>query len=124
MLVRTRNILGIFSVLLFAVSTPCQNEIIEIQEPFEAQALAGQVRVGEDPNGVKGVLAERCTSDWKSVLESTYTDEKEHFNFPKASRRKLHYLRLSFRGAHTLRVKVKITRSGTKKLSLTLEFAT
>lgn len=114
----------LLGVLLFALSAPCQNEIIEIDKPFEAQGLSGKVRVGDDPAGVKGALVEYCTPHWKSTTDSTHTDETGSFSFPKMPKRKLHYLRLSFPGAHTVLIKVRITRSGPKDFSLALPFRT
>lgn len=89
-----------------------------------SRTLSGTVQLGDSPEGVKGVLFEWCTTDWKTVKASTRTDEKGRFSFTKASRKELHYLRFSFPGVHTLQVKVKIIRSGPKELTVRLEFAT
>lgn len=117
--------LGFLSLALLVVRTAfCQTEIIVREKPLESRALGGKVQLGDSPEGVKGVLVEWCSPDWKTVKTSTRTDEKGRFSFPKASEKELHYLRFSLPGAHTLQVKVKIVRSGRKELTVRLEFAT
>lgn len=116
-------ILGVLG-LLVASDIFSQNQIISIDEPLKAQRLSGRVQLGDHPSPVRGVLVELCTKDWKAVKTSTHTDENGHFEFPRASKRELHYLRFSLYGAHTLLVKVKIDRSGPKELSISLTFAT
>ncbi len=101
-----------------------QTEIIVREKPLESRTLAGTVQLGDSPEGVKGVLVEWCSPDWKTVKTSTRTDEKGRFSFGKASMKELHYLRFSFPGTHTLQVKITITRSGPKELTVRLEFAT
>lgn len=110
--------------LLMAPTALCQNEVIQREKPMKVQSLSGRVQLGDSPEGVKGVLVEDCTPDWKAVKSSTYTDEHGHFNFPDASEKQMHYLRLSLHGAHTLLIKVKIDRSGQKDLRLVLSFST
>jgi len=110
--------------LLTASIAFCQNEVVVREKPLKAQSLSGRVQLGDSPEGVKGVLVEDCTDDWKVVKTSTYTDDNGHFNFPNASRKQVHYLRLSFHGAHTLQIKVKIDHSQRKELSLALAFST
>lgn len=117
--------LGFLSLaLLVARPALCQTEIIVREKPLESRALAGAVQLGDSPEGVKGVLVEWCSPDWKTVKTSTRTDEKGRFSFSKASKKELHYLRFSFPGAHTLQIKVKMTGSGPKELTVRLEFAT
>jgi hypothetical protein len=111
-------------MLLTTSNAACQNEIIVDQRPMIVQSLSGQVQLGDSRDGVKGVLVEDCASDWKVVKTSTHTDDNGHFNLPNASRKQMHYLRLSLLGAHTLLVKVKVDRSGQKELSLILAFST
>jgi hypothetical protein len=110
--------------LLIVAGASAQNEVIEREKPLKAQSLSGRVQLGDSPEGVKGVLVEECTKDWKTVKASTHTDEDGHFSFPNASRKRTHYLRLSFHGANTLLVKVKLDRSGQQELSLVLSFST
>jgi len=119
-------LLGLFSTfsLLMAANAVCQNEVIEREKPLKAQSLSGRVQLGDSPEGVKGVLVEECTNDWKLVKTSTHTDDNGYFNFPNASRKQMHFLRFSFHGAHTLLIKVRIDRSGQKELSIVLSFST
>lgn len=125
-LIRKIALFGLFfSFLLLVASTAlCQNEVIQREKTMRVQSLSGRVQLGDSPEGVKGVLVEDCTPDWKAVKTSTYTDANGHFNFPDASAKRIHYLRLSFHGAHTLLIKVKIDRSGQKRLHLVLSFST
>lgn len=110
--------------LLVAVAGFGQNEVIVREKPLKARTLSGRVQLGDSPEGVKGVLVEECTSNWKIVKAATRTDENGHFNLPSASKNGIHYLRLSLHGANTLLIKVKIDRSGQKELSLVLSFST
>ena len=117
--------LGLLSLALLVARTAfCQTEITVREKPLESRALSGTVQLGDSPEGLKGVLVEWCSPDWKTVKTSTRTDEKGRFSFSKASKKELHYLRFSLPGAHTLQVKVKIIRSGPKELAVRLEFAT
>ena len=110
--------------LVMVPAAICQNEVIKKEKPRKVQSLSGRVQLGDSPEGVKGVLVEDCTPDWKAVKFLTYTDENGHFSFPDASKKQMHYLRLSFHGAHTLLIKVKIDPSGHKELSVVLFFST
>jgi hypothetical protein len=111
--------LALFSLFAFG-----QSEIVSIEKLIKTQTLSGRVQLGDSTEGVKGVLVEECSSDWKFVKASTLTDENGHFQLPNGSRKGTHHLRLSLYGAHTLLVKVKITRSGDKELTLVLSFKT
>ena len=110
--------------LIIAANGRCQTEMIERIKSMKAQNLSGRVQLGDSPEGVKGVLVEECTSDWKTVKASTYTDENGHFQLPSSSEKLLHYLRFSLRGAHTVLIRVKIDRSGPRELMLVLAFMT
>jgi len=116
-------VLADFIFLLSAVSFS-QNEIIQISEPFKVKSLSGKVSLGRSPEGVKGVLVESCSRDWKTVITSTHTNENGYFIFPNASANKIYFLRLSLSGAHTLMIKAKVSKSADKELALVLEFAT
>ena len=110
--------------LMIASNAYCQNEIIVRENPMKAQSLSGRVQLGRSPEGVKGVLVEDCTNKWSTVKAWTYTDGNGHFSFANVSPKKIHYLRLSFHGAHTLLIKVKICGSAQKELLLVLNFKT
>jgi hypothetical protein len=102
----------------------CQNEIVIEQQPIHAQSLSGRVHIVGSPEGVKGVLVEECTRDWKAAKRSTYTDDDGHFSFPGARRNRLYYLRVSLTAFKTVLIKVTIDASGTKQLSVALEYKT
>jgi hypothetical protein len=119
-------LLALFSNLLLLIPprAASQNEVTEADETFKARNLSGQVQLGDSSEGVKGVLVEDCTPHWKAVKASTHTDNMGRFNFPHASRARVHYLRLSFRGAHTLLIRVKLESTAPQELLLKLSFAT
>jgi len=99
-------------------------EIVEAKIKL-TQNLSGIARpMALSEPGVKGVLVEDCSSDWKRVISSTHTDEKGHFDFPDANREKLHYLRFSMDGINTSLIKAKISKTGDKELSIILNIAT
>jgi len=116
----------VFVTILVLVSWNAfaQTQLVVKEKPIKAQSLAGKVQLGDSREGVRGVLVEDCSDDWKAVLASTHTDEGGQFIFAKPSRNRMHYLRLSFPGANTLLVKVKLDHSGEQKLSLVLAFST
>jgi hypothetical protein len=91
----------------------------------KTQTLAGVVRIdGSDSDGIKGVLVEDCSSDWKRVIASTETDESGHFSLPNAQKAGLHYLRFSMYAVRTRLVKARIVKKGPKELSVGLNNAT
>jgi hypothetical protein len=93
-------------------------EIVEAKIKL-TQNLSGIARpMALSEPGVKGVLVEDCSSDWKRVISSTHTD------FPDANREKLHYLRFSMDGINTSLIKAKISKTGDKELSIILNIAT
>lgn len=124
MFVLNLNLRVLAGVLLFSMSAFGQTEIIVLEEPLESQYLSGVVQVGDAPEGAKGVLVELCSTEWKSVKASKRTDKNGRFKFRNPARDDIQYLRLSFPGAHTLQVKVRITKVGPKKLALRLDFST
>lgn len=116
----------ILSVLTIGTSAPVvgQNTLHIYEKALKAHTLAGIVRVGHGGEGAQGVLVEKCSEDWNTVMASTLTDEQGHFAFPRATRKGFHYLRLSGPGITTVLVKVKICRSAPQELSITIPFST
>jgi hypothetical protein len=110
--------------LLLSTASFSQNEIIQISEPIKVKSLSGPVSLGRSPEGIKGVLVESCSRDWKTVIASTHTDENGYFVFPNACANKTYFLRLSLSGAHTLLIKAKISNASDKELAIVLEFKT
>lgn len=121
---RQIGLCGFVFTLLIALAAFAQNEIIEIEKPLKAQSLSGLVQLGPSPEGVPGVLVEECTKGWKAIKASIHTDGDGHFVLPPGTKSGVHYLRLSFRGAKTLLIKVKLDASAPKELALILSVAT
>jgi len=89
------------------------------------QTLSGTVRPGDvTEKGLKDVLVEDCSPDWKMVIASTHTDENGHFNLLGADKKKLHYLRFSKYGINTSLIKARIGTRGDRDLSIILNVAT
>ncbi|MGA3370514.1 MAG: hypothetical protein ABSC48_02010 [Terracidiphilus sp.] len=119
-----------FLVVCSPISANSNEETVHYDWVFKSQSLSGTIRVGcgdcikgasidETSTILKGALVEEMTTDWKTVLSTTRTDENGHFSIPNPASKNLHYLRLSFYGCHTTYVKVRITR-WTRKKEVTL----
>src|SRR5260370_35883043 len=117
-MVRGANTLPLLFVLALssAPQSHAQVELIEVERPCHAHHLAGIVLdpTGEPVAGVRvdvckppatsGVLRWDC--DPEQALESTTTDSKGHFEFPKANRGRRHYLNFSFPGFDPSQIRV------------------
>jgi len=96
--------LGLAALLLgFVRPALAGNELIVIERPFHARALAGVV---VDWNGapVPGVTIEDCDPAFDRVLASTTTDASGHFAFPEAKIGTTHYLRLKSNGFNQMHI--------------------
>jgi len=82
--------------------------IIRADNVLESRALEGTV-IFDHQSGISGALVEDCTPDWKKPIADTRTDAKGKFSFPNTNAKRIHYLRISWEGANTLLVKVKIS---------------
>lgn len=60
----------IVGLLAISSSTFAQNELVVRDKPMKARNLGGRVQIGISPEGVKGVLVEDCSKDWKNLCAS------------------------------------------------------
>ena len=98
------RILLIFCVVAWS-GVQCQNATIVQDNVLSSQTLSGHVQLGSNPSGLKNVLVEICSPDWKKRISSTITDEDGSFSFEKTKRAGLYHLRLSMPGTNTLLVR-------------------
>jgi hypothetical protein len=111
------------AVLLFAVGTVRATELVTQKEISVSRALAGHVLVwGTEP--ASGVTVEVCSSDWKTVITSTKTDEKGHFSLERPATGKLFYIRVSAPGMNIYELRVRIDKHATQELTIHLSVAT
>ena len=111
------------AVLLFAVGTVRATELVTQKEISVSRALAGHVLVwGTEP--ASGVTVEVCSSDWKTVITSTKTDEKGHFSLERPAPGKLFYIRVSAPGMNIYELRVRIDKHATQELTIHLSVAT
>jgi hypothetical protein len=109
--------------LTLAVSIGHSTELVVQNETSVSRTLAGHAFVwGTKP--VPGVTVELCSSDWKSVLNSTKTDENGHFSLEKPPTGKLFYIRLSAPGMNPYQLRVRIRAQAAPELTIHLSVAT
>jgi hypothetical protein len=82
--------------------------VIRDAHVFESKALAGKV-IFDKGSGISAALVEDCTPGWKNTIASARTGTDGAFSFPNADAKRVHYLRVSWQGANTLLVRVKIS---------------
>jgi len=108
---------------LFPVGTVRATELVTQKEISVSRALAGHVLVwGTEP--ASGVTVEVCSSDWKTVITSTKTDEKGHFSLERPATGKLFYIRVSAPGMNIYELRVRIDKHATQELTIHLSVAT
>jgi len=111
------------AVLLFPVGTVRATELVTQKQISVSRALAGHVLVwGTEP--ASGVTVEVCSSDWKTVITSTKTDEKGHFSLERPATGKLFYIRVSAPGMNIYELRVRIDKHATQELTIHLSVAT
>ena len=89
-----------------------------------SRALAGHVLVRGTDEPAGGVTVELCSSDWKTVLASTKTDEKGHFSLEPPATGKLFYIRVSAPGMDIYELRVRIKKQAAQELTIRLSVAT
>jgi hypothetical protein len=108
----------VLQFVLFAFGAPFaypQSSVVYEKE-LKSTSLSGTVYLeNASREGLKGILIEECSSDWKSVKQAIHTNEKGHFAFADHSDRGLHYVRLSAPGFRQTFFKVRITMWTKKK---------
>ena len=101
-------------------------EIVEIGKIQVVKAISGVVR---DPNGapVSGATVAVVSSDGKTVIQSTTTDQAGTFAIVPTAKKKVYDLKISFdkfAGFNPLIVHVSVSRWTKKLLNLKLELST
>jgi hypothetical protein len=92
------KLLAMGLVLLLAVGAGHSTVLVEQKRISVSRTLSGHADVRGTNAPANGVTVELCSSDWKTVLASTKTDEKGHFSLEKPATGKLFYIRLSAPG--------------------------
>ena len=111
-------------VLLLAVGTGYSTERVMQKKISVSRALAGHVLVRGTDKPAGGVTVELCSSDWKTVITSTKTDEKGHFSLERPATGKLFYIRVSAPGMDIYELRVRIDKHATQELTIHLSVAT
>jgi hypothetical protein len=115
----------LLSIACFRPHVYAAEQIVELRLQT-VKALRGIVVY---PNGdvVKGAKVAELTSDWKTELRETRTDEEGHFSLAPVKGRKVYYLQVTVpeaAGVNPLRVPAKINRwRGKRSLRLRLHLA-
>jgi hypothetical protein len=89
-----------------------------------SRTLAGHADVGGTNVPANGVTVELCSSNWKTVLASTKTDEKGYFSLKRPATGKLFYVRLSAPGMDIYQLRVRIKKHAARELTIHLSVAT
>ena len=89
-----------------------------------SRALAGRVLVRGTDEPASGVTVELCSSDWKTVVTSTKTDENGHFSLEQPATGKLFYIRVSAPGMDIYEFRVRIQKHTAPELTIHLSVAT
>lgn len=111
-------------VLLLAVGTGYSTERVMQKKISVSRALAGHVLVRGTDEPASGVTVELCSSDWKTVITSTKTDEKGYFSLERPATGKLFYIRVSAPGMDIYELRVRIDKQATQELTIHLSVAT
>jgi 5-hydroxyisourate hydrolase-like protein (transthyretin family) len=111
-------------VFFLAVGTGHSTRLIVQMKVSVSRALAGHADVEVSGVPASGVTVELCSSDWKTVVASTKTDEKGYFSLEKPATGKLFYLRLSAPGMDTYQLRVRIKKHAAHDLAIHLIVAT
>jgi 5-hydroxyisourate hydrolase-like protein (transthyretin family) len=111
-------------VLLLAVGTGYSTERVMQKKISVSRALAGHVLVRGTDEPASGVTVELCSSDWKTVITSTKTDDKGHFSLERPATGKLFYIRVSAPGMDIYELRVRIDKHATQELTIHLSVAT
>jgi|ERR1700733_2437696 len=125
MIMRTPKRLALVVLIFFlAVETGHSTMRVVQREISVSHALAGHVLVHGTNEPASGVTIELCSSDWKSVLASTKTDEKGHFSLEQPATGKLFYVRVSAPGMDIYELRVRINKRAAQELTIHLSVAT
>jgi 5-hydroxyisourate hydrolase-like protein (transthyretin family) len=120
----TRLLVFAMSVFFLSVGTGHATELVVQRTISASRALAGHVLVGGTNAPAGGVMVELCSSDWKTVLASTKTDEKGRFSLQKPASGKLFYVRVSAPGMDIYELRVRIDKHAADDMTIHLSVAT
>jgi hypothetical protein len=111
-------------VLFLAVGKGHSTMTVVQKQISVSRTLAGHAEVGGTNVPANGVTIELCSSNWKTVLASTKTDEKGYFSLEKPATGKLFYIRVSAPGLDIYQLRVRIERHAAPELKIRLSNAT
>lgn len=111
-------------VLFLVVPTGHATTLVVQQEISVSSALRGHVLVRGTDEPANGVTVELCSADWKTVLKSTKTDDKGHFELEQPATGKLFYIRVSAPGMDIYELRVRVKKQAAKELTIRLSIAT
>jgi|SRR5208282_1399917 5-hydroxyisourate hydrolase-like protein (transthyretin family) len=112
------------SILFLSVGTGNATMRVVQKEISVSRELAGHVLVKGTDAPAGSVLVELCSSDWKTVIASTKTDEKGHFSLEKPASGRLFYVRMSAPGMDIYELRVRIDKHAANDLTIRLSVAT
>jgi len=119
-----KRLLTLGLVLTLAAGTVHSTELVVQKKISVSRTLSGHADVGLTNAPASGVMVELCSSDWKTVLASTKTDEKGHFSLERPATGKLFYIRLSAPGLDIYQLRVRINKHAAPELTIHLSIAT
>jgi len=119
-----KRLLTLGLVLTLAAGTVHSTELVGQKKISVSRTLSGHADVGLTNAPASGVMVELCSSDWKTVLASTKTDEKGHFSLERPATGKLFYIRLSAPGLDIYQLRVRINKHAAPELTIHLSIAT
>jgi hypothetical protein len=111
-------------VLFLAVGKGHSTMTVVQKQISVSRTLAGHAEVGGTNVPANGVTIELCSSNWKTVLASTKTDEKGYFSLEKPATGKLFYIRVSAPGLDIYQLRVRIEKHAAPELKIRLSNAT
>jgi hypothetical protein len=119
-----KRLLALGLAFFVAVGTVHSTTLVVQKKISVSRTLSGHADVGLTNAPASGVMVELCSSDWKTVLASTKTDEKGHFSLEKPATGKLFYIRLSAPGVDIYQLRVRINKHAAPELTIHLSIAT
>ncbi len=120
----TRRFVLLALILLLTVGTGYPTVLVRQEKISVSRALAGHVLIRGTGEPASGVTVDICSSDWKTVLTSTKTDENGHFSLERPATVKLFYIRVSAPGMDIYELRVRIDKHATQELTIHLSVAT
>jgi 5-hydroxyisourate hydrolase-like protein (transthyretin family) len=123
MYMRVRQFALLVLMLLLVVETGHSTMHVVQKEVSTSRALAGHILVRGTDEPASGVTVELRSSDWKTVLATTKTDEKGYFSLEQPTTGKLFYIRVSGSGMDIYDLRVRINEHAADGLTIHLGVA-